>query len=279
MTYKSSTAHKFVVSLPDGMLDKIAEAATTNERSMNAEIIGRLSRTFHEDNKRQILIDSLHHLNRQLTQAYEEIERLRAELAKAGDMSSKVEIDWSQAPEGATHYQPHQGAYYKYSPSHRCWLIWSSDRPMGEPRWHKASGTDEKQLIARPAAWDGTGLPPVGTVCIVKPHNTLWGFSSTAGHERTVLAYHGEFVWLGQGNMALETTRIDKVDFLPLRTPEQIAIGDRVKMVNGDYQNTGEVRSVFTKANGETRLVVEYNAEGGGSFLHICDTYNLEKIA
>ncbi|HLV16006.1 MAG TPA: Arc family DNA-binding protein [Pseudomonas sp.] len=85
MTYKSRTADKFVVRLPDGMRDKIAEAATTNERSMNSEIVGRISRTFHDDAERQIIIDSMHHLNRQLTQAYEEIERLRAELAKAGD--------------------------------------------------------------------------------------------------------------------------------------------------------------------------------------------------
>jgi len=53
-------------------------------------------------------------------------------------------------------------------------------------------------------------------------------------------------------------------------------IGDKVEKVTGDYRIKGEVRSVFTKANGETRLVVEHRAEGGGSFLHIYGPANLE---
>lgn len=38
----SRTADQFVVRLPDGMRDKIAEAAKANGRSMNAEIVARL---------------------------------------------------------------------------------------------------------------------------------------------------------------------------------------------------------------------------------------------
>lgn len=52
-------------------------------------------------------------------------------------------------------------------------------------------------------------------------------------------------------------------------------IGQRVKKVTGDYHITGEVRSIFTKADGGVRLVVEHNAEGGGSFLHIYGEANL----
>ncbi len=81
------------------------------------------------------------------------------------------------------------------------------------------------------SSWDGQGLPPVGTVCIVEPHNTMWGFSSTSGHERKILAYYGEYVWLGHAETPLETTRIDKVDFRPIRTPEQIAADEREKAV------------------------------------------------
>lgn len=95
-----------------------------------------------------------------------------------------------------------------------------------------------QNLIARPAepaTWNGKGLPPVGTVCIVEPHNTMWGFSSTSGYERKILAYYGEYVWLGHAETPLETpletTRIDKVDFRPLRTPEQIAAEEREKAV------------------------------------------------
>lgn len=40
--YSSRTADKFVVRLPDGMRERIAEAARTHHRSMNSEIIARL---------------------------------------------------------------------------------------------------------------------------------------------------------------------------------------------------------------------------------------------
>ncbi|MFG8347770.1 hypothetical protein [Pseudomonas aeruginosa] len=81
------------------------------------------------------------------------------------------------------------------------------------------------------SSWNGQGLPPVGTVCIVEPHNTMWGFSSTSGYERKILAYYGEYVWLGHAETPLETTRIDKVDFRPIRTPEQIAAEERAKAI------------------------------------------------
>ncbi|MNE51252.1 hypothetical protein D3C81_365190 [compost metagenome] len=55
-------------------------------------------------------------------------------------------------------------------------------------------------------------------------------------------------------------------------------VGDKVKKVTGEYHISGEVRSVFTKADGATRLVVEHNAEGGGSFLHIYGPTNLELV-
>lgn len=42
----SRTAEQFVVRFPDGMRDRIAEAAKQNNRSMNAEIIARLHQSF-----------------------------------------------------------------------------------------------------------------------------------------------------------------------------------------------------------------------------------------
>ncbi|HCF2412869.1 TPA: hypothetical protein NIA64_003517 [Pseudomonas aeruginosa] len=146
-----------------------------------------------------------------------------------------MSIDWSKAPEGATHYQPESRGF------HAAWfrLQGGKAREMwvvipGGALEHIIDPTvfDEsmQNLIARPAepaTWNGKGLPPVGTVCIVEPHNTMWGFSSTSGYERKILAYYGEYVWLGHAETPLETTRIDKVDFRPLRTPEQIAAAER----------------------------------------------------
>lgn len=58
----------------------------------------------------------------------------------------------------------------------------------------------------------------------------------------------------------------------------EFVVGDYVKKVTGEYQIYGEVRSVFQKQDGATRLVVEHKAEGGGSFLHIYGPNNLELI-
>ncbi|WP_307727820.1 Arc family DNA-binding protein [Massilia sp. TS11] len=44
--YPSETQERFIVRLPDGMRDNIAEAAKQNNRSMNAEIVARLDQSF-----------------------------------------------------------------------------------------------------------------------------------------------------------------------------------------------------------------------------------------
>lgn len=47
--YSSRTADKFVVRLPDGMREKVAEMARSHHRSMNSEIIARLERSLQEE--------------------------------------------------------------------------------------------------------------------------------------------------------------------------------------------------------------------------------------
>ncbi|HHQ2759003.1 TPA: hypothetical protein ACSPMO_005782 [Pseudomonas aeruginosa] len=141
-----------------------------------------------------------------------------------------MSIDWSKAPEGTTHYHIAEDinpwrkiegtvAYEHYSGK---WLRVNSFNEGCMPGYYVPIPQE---------TWDGKGLPPVGTVCIVEPHNTMWGFSSTSGYERKILAYYGEHVWLGHAETPLETTRIDKVDFRPVRTPEQIAAEERVKAI------------------------------------------------
>jgi len=41
-SYNSRTADKFVIRLPDGLRERISEAADSNHRSMNGEIIARI---------------------------------------------------------------------------------------------------------------------------------------------------------------------------------------------------------------------------------------------
>ena len=47
--YSSRTADKFVVRLPDGMRDRIAEVARNHHRSMNSEIIARLEQSMQQE--------------------------------------------------------------------------------------------------------------------------------------------------------------------------------------------------------------------------------------
>ena len=47
--YSSRTADKFVVRLPDGMRDRIAEVARNQHRSMNSENIARLENSLQSD--------------------------------------------------------------------------------------------------------------------------------------------------------------------------------------------------------------------------------------
>lgn len=48
--FPSDKQDKFMLRLPDGMRDRIAQAAKSNGRSMNAEIVGRLGGSFSETN-------------------------------------------------------------------------------------------------------------------------------------------------------------------------------------------------------------------------------------
>ncbi len=61
----SRTADKFVVRLPDGMRDRVADVARQNHRSMNSEIIDRLEQSLLAEE-----------LKAELTRAYRVIDRL-----------------------------------------------------------------------------------------------------------------------------------------------------------------------------------------------------------
>lgn len=77
-----------------------------------------------------------------------------------------MSIDWSKAPEGATHYGDNSNGYVE------CWYRlfdgeleykWADTPEMAWLRLRNAN-RGIHSLVARPKAeWTGTGLPPVGT--------------------------------------------------------------------------------------------------------------------
>lgn len=74
--FASRTADKFVVRLPDGMREKIAEIAKDNHRSMNSEIIDRLTLSIEQDEQGDLTVRTL----AQVTRRCEELERQLTEL-------------------------------------------------------------------------------------------------------------------------------------------------------------------------------------------------------
>lgn len=76
----SRHADQFIVRLPDGMRDRIAEAAKANGRSMNAEIVHRLEQSFAPD-----VAQGVEDLRSMMTEIKERMTMLLAapELAKA----------------------------------------------------------------------------------------------------------------------------------------------------------------------------------------------------
>lgn len=83
--YTSRTADKFVVRLPEGMRDRIAEVAKQHHRSMNSEIIARLEHSMldlpslPEQPSRQTLnelqMEDLNHPEREMLLRFREMSR------------------------------------------------------------------------------------------------------------------------------------------------------------------------------------------------------------
>lgn len=57
--FPSETQERFIVRFPDGMRDRIAEAAKANNRSMNAEIVARLEDSFQPKKHLTISADDM----------------------------------------------------------------------------------------------------------------------------------------------------------------------------------------------------------------------------
>ncbi|ATG86294.1 hypothetical protein [Pseudomonas phage IME180] len=144
-----------------------------------------------------------------------------------------MSIDWSTAPDGATHWEPtspdfHEGWMKKEGNK---WFYWGkgSEAWFHKPRYCNVSAEREATFEARPQeSWDGQGLPPVGTVCEWHESDG-WAYT-----ESKVVAYtdDGLFVCMQKPGQRPEVLRIDNCEFRPVRTPEQIAAEEREKAIS-----------------------------------------------
>lgn len=141
----------------------------------------------------------------------------------------KLPIDWSSAPEGATHYCMHPTTTYK----------WLKDSPLSyyDEHLHKwAKYTSDigaehlSNSVEKPnKTWDGVGHPPIGTVCEYFKHakyKTSWiKVKVVFIGENLIVFEHG-----ANGNEFSE--QITDVSFRPIKTPEQIAAEERLEEVD-----------------------------------------------
>lgn len=137
-----------------------------------------------------------------------------------------MNIDWSKAPEGATHFSP---AFKDFID---LWAKKEGDQWMyranGEKIWHHGPGPSQgERYISRPIEWNGEGLPPVGTVC---EFNDGCG----GGYKKVEIMYVSAQTILvkfdGSPNEDVEGAYSphESLYFRPIRTAEQIAAEARM---------------------------------------------------
>lgn len=141
-------------------------------------------------------------------------------------MNTKAqEINWDQAPEGATHYTKANSAASKWLKVEGIGLVYYWDYPgwmeysCDLAAYEHLDQSIERPSDPEPAAWNGEGLPPVGTVCeALNGFKEEWRKVKILDHEGTVptAACRDEIgrLWWSQC-------------FRPIRTPEQIAAEER----------------------------------------------------
>ena len=75
--YSSRTADKFVVRLPDGMRERIADVARNHHRSMNSEIIARLEQSMLQEGALDVDLSLRHDSPEQSLHERELLQRFR----------------------------------------------------------------------------------------------------------------------------------------------------------------------------------------------------------
>ena len=140
------------------------------------------------------------------------------------------EVDWSKAPEGATHYNEACGyPWLRGTPASyfdgNDWIEYKSPNSLWEDDFFNA--------VKRPPAWDGSGVPPVGTVCEYQLNGGAWfkckiiyvlsgvddGFVAWCDHLDS-----DQFLTFSSRRYTLQLRKI--------KTPEQIAEEERLQAID-----------------------------------------------
>lgn len=138
-------------------------------------------------------------------------------------MKSLKEVNWSKAPEGATHYNAKRSCpWLKETPA----SYFAKDKKV----WVKYGSNefamiDLRNAVKRPQEWDGSGLPPIGTVC------EYYSSDGDVWRKCEIVAYYlANVVAIDLFYSTAICLRIEL--FRPIKTPEQIAEEDRLHAID-----------------------------------------------
>lgn len=172
------------------------------------------------------------------------------------------QIDWSKAPEGATHYNDDQGAnrrlfswmkneaeiWYFYDGIEKAWKLQPGHFP-----------NTIDVLVACPSApWNGGGRPPVGTVCECRVKaNAPWVQCKVVAHHK-----HYAIAYVDDDTVMLSCG----IRFRPIRTPEQIAAEERLHNIRNAYTAIARTLDRFASdipGGAAARAVIESMIDAG----------------
>ncbi|HCJ6265532.1 hypothetical protein ACRS9D_05205 [Pseudomonas aeruginosa] len=136
-----------------------------------------------------------------------------------------MSIDWSKAPEGATHWEP-KSYYFTEGWMRKVgneWSFWSevSESWVRGTLTCNVSAEREATFEAKPQdPWNGQGLPPVGTVCEYR--HLIW-----PEYRPCEIRYISEESLVAYDDAQEQFYRTCDMLFRPVRSPEQIAAAER----------------------------------------------------
>ena len=171
------------------------------------------------------------------------------------------DIDWSKAPEEATHYcasQTFNGIKYGEH-----WLKPGFYCMPGCKSWvEDECRVPDDVLVCRPSAsWNGEGLPPVGTVCEVMAshiHKSKWvkvEILAHAKHDKHDAVLVCELKNNG-GKSTLSGVIYAPHRFRPIRTKAQIEAEERLAAINYMEIDAGMCATAFD-GDPEARIWIE----------------------
>lgn len=149
-------------------------------------------------------------------------------------MNNLKEVDWSKAPEGATHYNKDY-----------CTWPWLKGTPAsyfdeGKEVWveYKSDDSDWElhfiNAVKRPQEWDGSGVPPVGMVCEYRLNDYDFWFTckityKLSGADDCFVAWCDHLST--EQFLSFSSDRY-KLQLRKIKTPEQIAVEERQQAID-----------------------------------------------